>query len=221
MEVTPNQSLEKEVTIKQAIVITLVVVVIVAILGTAVGYMFFWRPVADKKDDVELKSIKTLMQKDPNNVRGFLAMSSYYLKRTQPEEAMKWIEKAQKIDKNSKLVKFNLGLALMQMKKYDEAVKNMEPLAKDTVFNYDAEFYMGAAYYMKGDYPKAIDRFKMAIIYNGAAADAHVFIAKAYYKNGDQKAAQEHLKKALAMVPDYKEALDVKKIVDAKGQLND
>lgn len=221
MELTPNQGLEKEITVKQAIVILLAVAVIVTILGTIIGYTFFWRPVGDKKEDVELKSINALIKKEPKSLKGYLAMGAYYLKKEDPEEALKWIQKAAAINKNSKVVKFNMGLAYLQMKKYDEAIKYMEPLAKDTVFNYDAEFYLGAAYYMKGDYAKAIDRFKIALIYNGAAADANVFLAKAYYKSGDKKTAQDYLAKALRMVPNYDEALEVKKVIDANGKLKD
>lgn len=217
----PKQGMEKQISLKQAGIIILVVVIATVLIGILIGNMFFWHPISMTKEDVELKSVQNLIDKQPKSISGYLAMGGYYLRKEQPEEALKWIEKAEKLNKTHKLVQFNKGLAYLQMKKYDDAIKLMRPLATDSVFNYDAEYYTGAAYYMKGDYDNAIDRFKMAIVYNSAAADARVFLAKAYYKKGDKKAALDYLNNAMAMVPDYQEAMDVKKVIEANGQLKD
>jgi len=221
MESGLNQDIDKGVSLKKAVLIVIAAAIAAVAIFTAVGYAFFWRTVPEQKQDIELNSVDYIIEAKPDSVEGYLAKGNYYIRNDQPEEALTWIEKAAKIEPDNKAVQFNRGLAFMQLGKYDEAIKNMEPLTDDKVFDFDAEYYMGAAYYLKGDYPKAVEKFELALVYNAASADAHVFLAKAFYKNGEKDKADEHLTKALAMVPDYDEALEVKKIVDAGGQLTD
>ncbi|WP_418790425.1 tetratricopeptide repeat protein [Phosphitispora sp. TUW77] len=201
MEPNLNQDIDKGVLLKKTVLIIIVVAIIAISIFTVIGYAFFWRTAPEQKQDIELNSINYIIEAKPNSVEGYLAKGNYYIRNDHPEEALNWIEKAAGIEPDNKAVQFNRGLALMQLKKYDEAIKNMEPLTDDKVFDFDAEYFIGAVYYLKGDYPKAIEKFGLALLYNPASADAHVFLAKAYYKNGEKDKADEHLAKALAMVP--------------------
>jgi tetratricopeptide (TPR) repeat protein len=204
--------MEREIPLKKALFLLLIVAVSVIAIGTAIGYAFFWNQFEGMtKDEVRMRSVQSLIKQHPKSVTGYLALGNLYLNQGKPEEALKEFKKALALKKNEALVNFNMGIAYMQLEKFDEAIKLMEPLSKNSPYNYEAQYYTGAAYYMKGDYAKAVEKFKQAVMYNNGAADGHLFLAKAYYKKGDRKMAEEHLNKALRMVPKYDEAIEFKK----------
>ncbi len=222
MDQVQNETFEKEIPMKKAIIITGIVLIAVIVFGIIVGYLFFWNQF-DKttQDQADLKSYENVVASTPKNYKGYLALGNYYLRKDNPKEAMKYFKKAEALKKNDPLVMFNIGLAKLSMKQYDEAIKMMEPLAQKSTFNYDAQYYLGAAYYLKGNYQKAIECFKLAISYNGAAADGYLFLAKAQYKNGEKKLAEESLAKALRMVPNWDEALKFKKALEENKPIDE
>lgn len=213
---TPQPSvIEREIPLKKALLIIASTVVMLVVVGLAVGYGFFWNQYDQvTKADVELQGLRDLVKKDPKNYKGYLAIGNYYLRNGDTDQALKEFKKAEDVKKGDLLVNFNIGLAYIDLKQYDKAITLMEPLAKKNLFNFDAQYYTGAAYYLKGDMDQSIKYFQNALMFNEASADTNVWLGKCYYKKGDRTKALEHVNKALRMVPDYDEALAVKKAID-------
>jgi len=211
----------REIPLSRAISMIIASAIIVSIIGTVVGYLFFWNKYETvSKEDVAVSERMKLVEKYPQDYRSYLAVGASYLEKGDPNSALEWFRKAEQLKKDDLTVQFNIGLAYYSLKNYDEAVKMMTPLAQKSRMNFDIQYYMGAVYYAKGDFDKAIDTFKWAIELRPAAADANLFLAKTYYKKGDKKLAQEHLDKAMKMVPYYKEAIDFKQAMEANKPID-
>jgi len=220
MEVA-RSGLEKEISLSKAIVLVISSILVLGIIGTAIGYLFFWNKYETvSREDAAISEAMTYIQKYPKDYRSYLSVGSAYLRKGDPNSALDWFKKAEQMKKGDLVVKFNMGLAYFSMKNYDEAIKLMTPLVEKNKMNFDVHYYMGAVYYAKGDYDKALETFKWALALQPSAADANLFIAKTYYKKGDKKSAQKYLDTAMKMVPNYQEALEFKKAMDANKKID-
>lgn len=215
----PSVHVNEGIPMRRAALIIAAVVVIVLLIGVVVGKVFFWKPEIVSKDDRKFALAEEMVKKYPKNYKGYLQVGDYYLQNHKTSEALKWFRDAEKRAPKDETVQFYIGLALAQDKKYDEAIKKMEPLAK-TSFNFDAPYYLAAVYYAKGDTKKSIELLNYALKWSPEAADAELMLAKSYYKENNLNAAKEHLNKALQMVPKYPEALDFKKAMDSGAKID-
>jgi tetratricopeptide (TPR) repeat protein len=81
------------------------------------------------------------------------------------------------------------------------------------------EATVGEFYFKKGDFRAAAGRFSEATRYNAGNADAWLRLGDAQEKMKDSKAAREAWEKYLKLVPDAKNAAEVrKKLEKLKGQ---
>ncbi len=216
-----RSGLAREVTLSKAIILLISSLLVVTVIGTSIGYLFFWNKYQKvSKEDAAVTQAMTYVEKYPKDYRSYLAVGAVYLRKDDPVTAMEWFKKAQQMKKDDLTVKYNMGLAYFAMKNYDEAIKLMTPLAEKNQMNFEVHYYLGGVYYAKGDYDKAIERFKWALLLQPSAADANLFIAKTYYKKGDKKSAEKHLGTALRMVPNYKEALELKAAMTANKPID-
>lgn len=79
-------------------------------------------------------------------------------------------------------------------------------------------YNLGIKHYNWGNFDDAILRFKFVIKLEPLNHDAYYWLAASYFSAGNKPAARITLKKLLAMKPDYKEALELLTIVDAKEE---
>ena len=101
-------------------------------------------------------------------------------------------------DGDSAMVRNNLGNALRDQKKFDEAIgEYKEAINKDKSL-ISAYLNMGSVYqYSLQDPAKAIDVYKQGIENNPKIADLHIFLAQAYEQTKDTEAAKSTYKAVL------------------------
>ncbi len=99
---------------------------------------------------------------------------------------------------DSAMVRNNLGNALRDQKKFDEAIgEYKEAINKDKSL-ISAYLNMGSVYqYSLQDPSKAIDVYKQGIENNPKIADLHIFLAQAYEQTKDTEAAKNAYRAAL------------------------
>ncbi|MCL4439617.1 MAG: hypothetical protein M1609_03180, partial [Firmicutes bacterium] len=120
----PNIGYEKEITLKQALVILVGVIVVLFVVGTFVGNKFFWNKF-DKtanKVDLMMKNAENLVKQKPKDALAHAVLGLEYMKRGQTDEAIKELEIANKMNSKHLGILFNLGLAYKTAAKNDEAL---------------------------------------------------------------------------------------------------
>lgn len=119
--------------------------------------------------------------------------NSEYKRKKYPEAELEY-RKALNVSPNMKEASFNLGVALQQQKKEDEAIKQYEKsleLLKDSVQQAHAYHNIGNAYCMKEEWEKAIDAFKKALRLKPSDMDTKYNLAFAQSKLKQQQQQQQ------------------------------
>ncbi len=150
MEVGSNIQTEKEISLKKAAVILVVVIGVVITLGLIVGYKFFWNQFDSKSAaDLRIQAVEKTVKSFPNNPMAHANLGLEYLRRGKNDEAIKELEKANKLDKKSIGIRFSLGLAYSEAKKYDKAQPIYEGIIKENPYHFLAQVNLGVLYQKK------------------------------------------------------------------------
>jgi tetratricopeptide (TPR) repeat protein len=115
------------------------------------------------------------------------------------DEAETYARKAVAADAEYRPAKHTLGVILVEEKKYDEAIKILQPLAEDIIYKTPelAWYDLGGAYLGKGDADHAIDALSKAIALRPSFCWADYRLGLAYEKKGVLKLAIDELSKAV------------------------
>jgi protein O-mannosyl-transferase len=96
---------------------------------------------------------------------------------------------------------YNEGLALIEAKKYSEAIEALKRaalVAPDEPFIFDA---MGRAYDGMGEATSAVENFKRALVLEPTMFESVNNLGTVYFKMGDYRAAEQNFKASLVMKP--------------------
>jgi len=154
---------------------------------------------ADKYDyKTASAEFRTATQLDPQNAYAWdlLSWSLGYETPPQSAEAEKASREAMRLQPTMHVIYYHLGRALIQQKRYDEAISYFE---QERQYDRDASFPelgLGQAYLAKGNYDKAI-----AALAKSARPSAinYYWLAAAYSARGDRDKSVESLQKAFEM----------------------
>lgn len=209
---TSNYSSEAQISMKKAVIIILMTIVVVVAIGFVVGYRFFWDQYPTiTKADKEMTLAQETLKKYPNNPVAHVQMALRYLSMGDNKKAIEGLEKAYKLDKKNIPARLYLGIAYKEDKRYDEAEKLLLEIVKENPVNLLGVVNLGMVRYEKKDYKKALESFDSAITINPGAADIYVLRGKTFAAMGKKDKALADIDKALKFVPDFQEALDAKK----------
>lgn len=75
------------------------------------------------KDDEAIKFIEEAKKEDPNNIDLIVGEGNYYLKKKDNKKFAEAMQKAVELEPNNKIYNFNLGIANLNLKNYEEAEK--------------------------------------------------------------------------------------------------
>lgn len=127
----------------------------------------------------------------------------------QPDEAVRWISRAEELDPLSPLVSANVAEILYYARRYDEAIAQCQKtLGLDP--NYAmAHTHLGLAYVQKGRHNEAIAEFQKAITLSDRSPDLLARLAHAYAAAGRRQEAQQVLVELMELskcrhVPPYR-----------------
>ncbi|MEW6182840.1 MAG: tetratricopeptide repeat protein [Bacillota bacterium] len=202
---------EGAVPLGRALTILAVVLGVVIVVGLIIGYAFFWGKYQRQTfDDVVMEAAQHRVKENPNDAIAHLELGYAYLLRQETKKAMAEYNKAYKIDPKNRQVRYNLALGHTASKQYEEAIKLLQPLAKEGVFDFDSHYSLGEAYYLNGQYPEAVKAYAEAGTIKPGYANTFYAMALCYENMGDKKNALASADRALRLVPNYKEVLDFK-----------
>lgn len=122
-------------------------------------------------------------------------------------EAIKYFEKAQKIEPDNLQVLVEKGKSFYSLCKMDKAEECFKKVIEKDEYNKEANYYLGCIYQYKGANEKAIHIFKKIISFYPDYALAYYSIAECYEKIQDMKSSVSFMEKAVKLNPYIKDLL--------------
>lgn len=104
------------------------------------------------------------------------------------------------------LPRYNLGLYLQNMGKWDEAINQYQAALKLNPEYTDARLNLGVALFRKGQLNEAIEQYQAALKLRPEYADAHINLGVALFRKGQIDEATEQYQAALKLQPDSVDA---------------
>ena len=188
--------------------------------------------IGKEAQDFALSSREKVIELEPNNPSGFLALARTYMLMGENEaqmlkaedqtvkdkaksnidnylkEAENNLNKALELKKDYDSALYNLSLVYNQQGKTDEAIKKMEIVAKQNQLDSGVAFQLGLLY-LQRDGEEDLDKAKNALMYaiklTPSNSNAHWFLASVYEKQGDYDQAIKQIEKVKELNPELKE----------------
>ena len=120
--------------------------------------------------------LKTALTINPNSSRTWVLQGKFDNAIQNFEGALHAFAKADSLSTPEGVLKYNRGVALFKLERYDEAAEYFNEAIK--IDDYlDAHLYLGAIYREQGDYEKALARFRYRVANKGGEEDVYVIEA--------------------------------------------
>jgi Tfp pilus assembly protein PilF len=168
----------------------------------------------------ELTEADRLTPDDPDILLG-LGMAYYYKKQYHTAEDR--YLKAIKYRDNFSLARNNLGVAYLEMKRWDDAIVQFTIVNGDLFFDdqESAGINLGLAYLGKGDIAAAMTVLRRQIAANPQNPVAHLNLGRAYFADGRYNLAIGEYQEAIRLSPDYPPTHYYLALAFLKAQKND
>jgi TolB-like protein/DNA-binding winged helix-turn-helix (wHTH) protein/lipopolysaccharide biosynthesis regulator YciM len=118
---------------------------------------------------------------------------AYFLLRDNPDEAVRWIKRAQELDPLSILIRTNVGQILYYTRRYDEAIGQLQAVLELDPNYAMAHTYLGQVYIEKGRYTEAIEALQKSITLYEQSPEILASLGYAYAAAGRRDEAQKVL----------------------------
>ena len=138
------------------------------------------------------------------------------LKEKDPSKKIEIYKEALKINSDKDVVYAKMGLAYLELEKYNEAIDAYKEALKINPSNDEAHCNMGFAYFKLKESKEAIDAYKKALKINPDNDVAHCNMGLAYLELKEPKKAIASCEKALKINPDNEIARKVLRSLNSK-----
>jgi tetratricopeptide (TPR) repeat protein len=113
------------------------------------------------------------------------------LRARKPDEAVRWIKRAEELDPLSPLISANVGQILYFARRYDEAIAQCRKTLELDPNYAMAHIHLGQAYIRKGMYREAIEELQKAITLSERNPEVIAVLGYAYAAAGNRKEAEK------------------------------
>jgi len=103
----------------------------------------------------------------------------------------------------------------------EKALEEIKEVVEQESFFVPARILYSELLASQKNYDEALAEIQAVLKIMPAAADIYLEEAKIYLAKGDKEKALESISKAIKMVPDYQEALDLKSQINGQGDSGD
>jgi len=144
----------------------------------------------------------------PNYPECDINLGNSFYKLGQNEEALKYFLRAVDQVKNLRdqaIANYDLGNALMSLRRYDEALKAYK-FAGERAHDSKAYFYMGYIYVQQQNYDQAIASYLQALLYQPVYPECETTLGDAYFMTKQLDQAEQHYLHAIQEAPDFVDA---------------
>ena len=174
----------------------------------------------ENKVDQVIAHFEAALEKNPNLLAGYMVLGGIYDRRGEKEKAEILYRKALEIKEDFAPAANNLAYNLAERKinlseamQFAEIAKQKrpeDPVVLDT---------LGWVYYLLGHHAKAIPHLAKSVDRLPDNPLFHYHLGKAYHKNEQPEMARASLEKVLTLDPSFKEAEDIRNILESYRSL--
>ncbi len=159
-----------------------------------------------------IQEYKKVLKSEPENSVVHLSLAASFIKNNNIPKAVDELNTVIKLDPGAVEPHAILAILYSSQNKQDEAageyetaLKNASKLQPDNIDIYKS---LGAIYVQQKKFKQAEAIYKLVIKLSANDAEAHFYLASVYNELKDNNTAETELKKALALKPDYDDALN-------------
>lgn len=201
------KELETFISRKKAILIIIATVLGLLIIGSIVGYTFFWSqydqtPSSEKK----ISQLQEQMIVNPEDIGKQLDLGWTYHQQGKYKEAKEVFEVILNQDKNHYDARFGLANTLIELNKYQESEKILVKLLEEKSGDGEVLHALGIVQRELGRFEDAEKTLLAALKINKISADILFDLAVVYEKTNKREKAIIHYRKSVDFVPDFTEA---------------
>jgi tetratricopeptide (TPR) repeat protein len=144
-----------------------------------------------------------------NDFNSFYTLGKIAFLRNDFAKADQYFEQAEKVRNDLKLLYFNHGYALDQLKKKDQAIaKYLMAVRLDPIF-IEAHHNVAQIYMERNDFPNAIDHFREVLRYDPKHVSTNLNLAKIYAIQGNMQRARSYLQTVFEISPGNPQAIQI------------
>ena len=173
--------------------------------------------------DEVIQRYKQEAQRNPREAGFYTLLGELYEMKQDPSTAKQMYQKSLDIRANNPLAANNLAYLMVQTgDNLDTALSLAQIARRGMAESPNAADTLGWVYYQKGSYRSAIDLFEESLKLAEKAKQldnptVHYHLGLAYNKTGEFNLAKQHLQRVLKINPQYRDADDVKKLLNQIG----
>ena len=142
---------------------------------------------------------------DPDNPELLYKLALAYVGKKRPDLAIPKYQKALQIKPSFTTARNDLGVAFIELKRWDDAVQQFK-IVKDDLFyenNENATINLGLAYLGKGDYPKALEELRAISIVNPRNPLTRLSLGRTLFAMDKTELAIVEYKRAIELYKDF------------------
>lgn len=199
--------MEAVVSRRKSIVIIVSTFIGLLVIGSVVGYAFFW----NQYDDASSSEKKAAVLEDemivkPNDLNNKLNLAWTYYEQGEYERAKELFEELQKQNAASYDVLFGLANVYVGLENYKDAEKLLLKLQVSYPNDEQVLHSLGIVQREQGRYEEAVKSLQKGLAISKVSADMHYDLALVYEKMKNKEAAIKHFQKCIDFIPDFVEA---------------
>ncbi len=203
---TKKPFFSREIAFWQAGTILVATVLLAALILSAVGRQYFWRPVITTPRERGLAYYQALVDREPQMPDHWVDLGWYYFLNEEYEKALTHHLHALELDPEHFGAAHNAGLTYLQIRDFHAAAEYLE---KATLLNdqyWEAFLALGVAHNGLEQWAAAEIALARSLELHNFSADTYFYLAYAAERQGRLSEALELYEEALRFDPDYSEA---------------
>ena len=160
---------------------------------------------------VARKALEKLLEKNPRSAMLLGRLGASY-RKDDPARALEFYRRAAELQPNAPEYALGYGAALVQARRFMEAVQILKQVVKASPDNYAAHANLATALYEAKRYPEALPEYEWILTNKPDAVVAHYFIATAHDYLGEYPEALASYEKFLSLADAQTNQLEIDKV---------
>lgn len=192
---------------KSAQISILLLLALVIVFGLLNTYKFLKKEPTLTPQQAELKSLKMVVQKNPDSIHSRLLLGYSYQKLNDYSNSQKQYYEVLKLDDKNVTALYNIGLTFQQQRNFNKSENYYKKTIEVKPNHILGLVGLGEVYLETGEYDEAIKVLETALTFEKQLVNPRLLLAKALEKKGEKVKAISEYKTVLKYIPNDRTAI--------------